>query len=298
MKLKRKAKILAALKRDGCGLEIGPSYNPVAPKREGFNVETIDHLSQQQLREKYRGEDVDTDAIEPVDYVWSGETYRQLVGPEKHYDWVIASHVIEHVPDLVRFINACAEVLKPDGILSLVVPDARYCFDQFRPITGLASVVDTHLAGVTKHSAGSVLECVLNASSKNGKHAWSEDHRGNSRFLNPEEVAHDLFRNVQTQAHTDYIDIHRWCFTPSSFRLILSDLKSLGLIDMVEVSFFDTKGCEFFVALSREGSDHQVPDRLGLLDAIQYEAAAPYLNRNPITSKLYRMGKKGLATET
>lgn len=37
----RNEKMFAALKKEGNGLEIGPSYNPIAPKREGFNVKKL-----------------------------------------------------------------------------------------------------------------------------------------------------------------------------------------------------------------------------------------------------------------
>jgi hypothetical protein len=50
-----------------------------------------------------------------------------------------------------------------------------------------------------------------------------------------------------------YLDLHAWCFTPHSFRLILSDLFDLGLVPFRELAFFPTEGCEFFVTLGREG---------------------------------------------
>lgn len=39
----------------------------------------------------------------------------------------------EHEPDLIRFMNECDAVMEPDGILTLAVPDKRFCFDRFRP---------------------------------------------------------------------------------------------------------------------------------------------------------------------
>lgn len=139
----RKEVLLSAIDRNGVGLEIGPSHNPVAPKREGFNVSIIDHLSKSELIKKYQNSGVNLAAIEEVDYIWRGERYADLVGQRECYDWVIASHVIEHSPDLIGFLQSCAEVLKPEGVLSLAVPDARFCFDQFRPIT--VCVRPTHL---------------------------------------------------------------------------------------------------------------------------------------------------------
>ena len=70
--LSRNGKILSSVRKNIPGLEIGPSHRPVAPKRGGFNVKILDHLTAGGLREKYRDHGVDIDAIEEVDYVWSG----------------------------------------------------------------------------------------------------------------------------------------------------------------------------------------------------------------------------------
>lgn len=61
------------------GLEIGASYSPLAPKSEGYRVSIIDYMDQAGLVEKYGKHNVDVSRIEPVDYVWSGQRYAELV---------------------------------------------------------------------------------------------------------------------------------------------------------------------------------------------------------------------------
>ena len=143
--MNRKKRVLAGIDREGVGIEIGPSHDPIAPKREGFRVHVIDHMSREQLRHKFSGPGhpgVVIDNIEEVDFVWHGERYADLTGRTNFYDWIIGSHLIEHTPDLVRFLEDCDALLKDNGVLSLVIPDKRYCFDRFSPITGLARVVE------------------------------------------------------------------------------------------------------------------------------------------------------------
>src|SRR6185312_6752143 len=133
------SRVLATIKRDGLGVEIGPSHDPIAPKRDGFRVHVIDHGTREELLAKYAGHHgLQLDRIEEVDFVWKGQSYLELTGNAKHYDWIIASHLIEHTPDLIAFLADCDSILKDDGVLSLVIPDKRYCFDRFRPVTGLA----------------------------------------------------------------------------------------------------------------------------------------------------------------
>lgn len=142
--LTREEKIFHLLDKAGLGLEIGPSHNPIAPKKKGFNVHILDHVSAADLRRKYAAHPVNLDNIEEVDFVWSGQRMPELIGQTQCYDWIIASHVIEHAPDLVSYLQQCEELLKPDGLLSLVVPDKRYCFDYFSPISSTGNVLDAY----------------------------------------------------------------------------------------------------------------------------------------------------------
>nr|MBA3351120.1 hypothetical protein [Blastocatellia bacterium] len=55
-----------------------------------------------------------------------------------------------------------------------------------------------------------------------------------------------------------------------SFRLIIADLYDLGLIKMREVGFFPSEGCEFHIALSRNGTGSKL-NRLELLREVNRE---------------------------
>jgi hypothetical protein len=59
--------------KNGLGLEIGRSHNPMAPKKQGFNVHVLDHVSAKDLHTKYIDHDIVLDNIEQVDFVWKGE---------------------------------------------------------------------------------------------------------------------------------------------------------------------------------------------------------------------------------
>jgi len=267
----RNEKALYFIKKDGAGLEIGPSHNPIAPKSKGFKVEIIDHMSREDLIKKYTGHGVDLNNIEEVDFVWSGQSYKELTQKEGHYDFIIASHVIEHSPDLIAFLNDCEDILKDDGILSLVIPDMRYCFDHFRPHTGISKVIDSHIRKDKIHTQGTAIEYYLNVVSKSGSIAWNEGDQGEFSLVhNINDAKHASEIIAKENA---YIDLHSWCFTPNSFRLIVQDLQQLGLIKLKEVGFFPTNGCEFYFTLSKSGKGTQT-SRIEILNAIQDEIAA------------------------
>jgi len=269
----RKTRILSFVDRAGKGMEIGPSHNPVAPKKEGFDVHVVDHCDRAGLVEKYRPHGVDLENIEDVDFVWRDTSYGELTGHSKFYDWIIASHVIEHTPDFVGFLKSSADVLKDNGVLALAVPDKRFCFDHFRPISGLASLIDAHLGNNKIHTAGRVAEYFLNVVSLSGRIAWdSPFENGQPResfaFVHGKDDALSGMRAVSEQGA--YLDVHAWCFTPSSFRLLVEDLYCLGLSPLREASFHSDDSSEFFVALSNAGRGPGLT-RMKLLEDIDAE---------------------------
>lgn len=266
--MNRKEKVLRHINKNGNGIEIGPSHNPIAPKKEGYKVHIIDHMSRDQLIAKYKDHHVNLENIEEVDFVWRGENYTELTGKNKHYDWIIASHVIEHTPDLIGFLNDCDAILKDDGVISLVVPDKRYCFDHYRPITGISKIIDSHFQKATIHTPGTVAEYFLNVVSKSGNIAWAASTTGEYNFIHSLENALQGMKSVVNE--NAYLDVHAWCYVPHSFRLIVHDLFCLGLIPFQEVDFFPTDGCEFYVTLGRRGQCIN-KSRIAMLEIIESE---------------------------
>jgi len=104
--LSRNERVLYGCNLQGIGLEIGASYSPVVPKKAGYRVDILDHANATTLREKYQGQNVDVSNIEEVDYVWSGEPLHELTEKKDYYDWIVASHVIEHPPTLCLFYSS------------------------------------------------------------------------------------------------------------------------------------------------------------------------------------------------
>lgn len=268
----REDKVFHLLKKKGSGLEIGPSHNPIAPKSKGFNVHILDHASAADLRIKYQGHGVNLNNIEEVDFIWQGQPLHELIGKTGCYDWIIASHVIAHVPNLISYLQQCAKLLKPEGILSLVIPDKRYCFDYFSSRSSTGNILDAFAEKRVRPSHGQVFDHIANASMRYGNIAWELDERGGA-----DELVHTF---NEAQAHwarslstNDYIDVHCWRFTPASFRLVISDLLNLDLIGLEIKAEFETVGCEFYVSLGRNKGHSIKLDRLTALQMRKFENA-------------------------
>jgi predicted SAM-dependent methyltransferase len=249
----RRQLITALIDASGRGLEIGPSHNPAAPKAAGYNVEIVDHLDRDGLLEKYKDDvGVSLASIEEVDHVWAGGSLCDVIGARACYDWIIASHVIEHMPDLVFFLQECQALLKPGGVLSLVVPDKRFCFDHLRRRSSTGDVIQAYIERRTRHTAGQVFDHFSGACNLGETGSWHRDSEGRLSHVHSFEFAQAMLRkNLETD---DDMDVHGWIFTPSSFRLLLHDLNALQYVTLNETSFTDTRDCEFFVVYANQPS--------------------------------------------
>ena len=268
----REAEIRGLFDTSGLCLEIGPSYNPILPKRDGFRVETIDHGDATELRAKYsKHTGVDVSRIEDVDHVWRGEPLSELVGCGR-FDAVVASHVIEHTPDLLGFVKECEKTLAPGGRLVLAVPDRRRCFDFFRPASTTGAVLQAHHERRTRHTPGSAFDFLANFCTFAGRQGTGTAAAESFALSNPVTSA-GRGCWAFTEAG-DYRDCHAWVFTPSSFRLIASDLASIGATELKEESFWETPICEVVTILSRAAAGCPLA-RATLLVAAHREAAEP-----------------------
>jgi len=164
--------------------------------------------------------------IEEVDFVWKGEPLHESVGKEECYDWVIASHVIEHTSDMITFLRECERLLKPNGILSLIIPDKRYCFDYFNPVTWTGELLDAYEQKRKRPSPGKVFEHFAGASRRGDHFAWGQGDTGALSLMHSIDEARNSWEMARTT--TDYMDEHNWRFKPSSFRVIFKRLGSQG----------------------------------------------------------------------
>jgi SAM-dependent methyltransferase len=228
----------------------------------------VDYLDRDGLVEKYRQfPQYSADDIEDVDYVLPPGTAMSDVIPER-FDLVLASHVLEHTTSLIDFLNECTQLLAEGGVISLVVPDHRFCFDRFRQRASLSRVIDAALNRPPVHTVGTLTEFAMYAVKHGGETSWSVGHRGTYQLINSLE---EVKKNAALAATGNYVDVHNWIFAPNHLRLLLHDLYLLDLISVKEAFFHDTVGHEFFLNMTVDapGSGLSRVELLVLADAEQ-----------------------------
>lgn len=63
---------------------------------------------------------------------------------DKSYDFVLASHILEHVVNPLKGLKEITRVLKDDGICILILPWKEATFDHKRPITPFAKLLENY----------------------------------------------------------------------------------------------------------------------------------------------------------
>lgn len=281
--LSRSEILLASFPHGSRLIEVGPSFSPIAPKSAGWDTAVIDHLTQNGLKAKYAGlPGVDVNRIEHVDYIWHEGSLSDAVPPDLHgtFDAFIASHVIEHAPDLISFLDSAAALLKLQGVVALAVPDKRFCFDYFQPSTTTGQVLEAHEEQRSRHSRRVAFDHHAYSVISGGVVSWGQHPVAGLQLCNSLEQAQTLSDDLVREG--GYIDLHAWRFSPASFELLLLELARLRKTDWQVQRITEPSGCEFFAWLQRGGiaaaaelSDEAVASRrLALLKRTLLEAQA------------------------
>lgn len=116
----------------GRGVEIGGLWKKFKVRRS-VQVWYVDRLPAEDLAQHY--EEVQGKIVAP-DIVADAESL-----PLHSLDFIIASHVLEHLPSPLKALESWYHALRKGGCLLLKVPDKRFTFDKRRERTALQHLV-------------------------------------------------------------------------------------------------------------------------------------------------------------
>ena len=232
---------------DGLLLEIAPLHSPLLPPdyRGYRSVDVADRVG---LLEKYKGHGLNESMIREPSYIWAGEHYKELVGSET-FDLVVASHVLEHVPDLVGFLNDIEEILSPSGELRVIFPDHRYCFDWSRQPSRLSDIIAATIEKRKKPTLADVYDYFALVHTggvrNNPAEHWQTAEREQRRVVTPDDRWHKEAMAKASSSVENYVDIHVWRFEPNIFYRYMSFLSHSGLINLELVNVVPTQPNNF-----------------------------------------------------
>lgn len=230
------------------GLEIGPLDRPIVPRGMG-PVEYVDRAHRDELVDTYGlSNEVDARRIVEVDHIWGDQRLIDCVGGARAYDYLLASHVIEHVPDLFGWLQEIGEVLVDGGLGVFIVPDRRYTFDVSRRASSESQFLDAYVRGLRRPTPGQVFDCFYHQELLGQPPATEAERTQAARHLL------EVCRRVQAG---EYVDAHCWVFTP---RTLLAGLELASLLlllpfEIVALQPPERGGIDFLLVLRRLPAD-------------------------------------------
>lgn len=164
-------------------LEIGPLDLPNVKKEHSKNVFYADIRSTDEIKDFYKNHpNISFEGIVEIDYVINENGYYECLKNIDKFDYIIASHVIEHIPDFIKFFQDISKILNPLGKVFLTIPDKNYCFDHFRCPTSFAECYDIYIRGI-KNSPFRVLDQIISFVEVNDPEYWWNETKNFSFLL-------------------------------------------------------------------------------------------------------------------
>jgi 2-polyprenyl-3-methyl-5-hydroxy-6-metoxy-1,4-benzoquinol methylase len=171
------------------GLEIGAFDFPIILTGDG-NCDIADYQSEEDLRKKAITPDTQ---IAPINYLVERERsiHEQI---HKRFDYILLCHVIEHIPNPIGYLQDLENLLKPNGIIFLAIPDKRRTPDKDRQSTTVLTLLDRYYQKAILPSLADVMDFAR---------IWLED-KGKLAENSPQE----FFQWATEHYKSGQVDIH------------------------------------------------------------------------------------------
>ncbi|MFH0976228.1 MAG: class I SAM-dependent methyltransferase [Spirochaetota bacterium] len=124
----------------GKGIEIGALNQPLQVNRKNAEVIYVDRQEVKSLIEL--NPETDENKILSPDIVADAEDLGCF--SDESLDFVIARHVLEHIPNPIKALHEFYRVLKDHSILYISLPDKRFSMDNERPVTQINHIVQDY----------------------------------------------------------------------------------------------------------------------------------------------------------
>lgn len=240
---------------NGRSLEIGPLHRPLILKSES-DVIYVDHASTKELIDKYANDpNVLAEDITEIDVVVGSAGFAKSVEAFAPFSNIVASHVLEHVPDLLGWLKGAVSLLLEDSRLCLALPDRRYTFDLLRRPSTLKDIIEAHEELRTRPSLELVCDAYRNSVGITAEQVWRRE-----LDLSLLEVGWPIGvqrEKIVQYLNGQYVDVHCWVFSPLEFLQLIARVVEKESLPLAPVYFRNTLygGEEFHLQIIKSHSD-------------------------------------------
>ena len=151
----------------------------------------------------------------------------QFIGEAAHlkdvndasYDFVLSCHSLEHVANPIKALKDWSRVMKTKGRLVLVLPDKEFTFDNKRPVTTLAHLIEDYKNNTTEEDSTHFEEVIEMHDFKHDAFVQSKEDLIKRTNLNIENraVHHHVFNLdlvKELLVYCDFEMVHQQTYPP------------------------------------------------------------------------------------
>lgn len=241
------------------GLEIGPNLRALVPKSAGFEIDYVESMSTEQFKELLSQKSPhEVELVPHIDYV-ARIGLPEDTGKTTYYDYVVSSHVLEHLPNLIQHFQEVEVILKDDGVYGLIIPDKTLTLDYLRPCTSIGQVLEAYLLKRTQASLASYIDNLVYGVKNLANDAICWDTNScldltKVYVQHPCKIEH-LITTRQAKPPADWGG-HIGVFTADSFVSLFFDIKRFGLTQLNLVDIQPTGEADFIAVLAKQHSGY------------------------------------------
>jgi SAM-dependent methyltransferase len=286
----------------GDGVELGPGHSPFPIPYPGTNVRYVDRWVPDTNRELFP--ELGEAATFPMpDIIADLDTDRLSALDDESQDFVIASHVLEHLANPLAMLGEIQRVLRSRGVALVLLPDRRRTFDRARRPTPVQHLVAEYEADVTTVSDDHLEDFLRGVGEWHDD--WSADarteaierHRQRSFHVhcwNEDEFSETLLHVIETgRQQWDLLDavFVEDVVDSIEFGYVLRKLPADRDPQLVSARFR-----EVLANLRAQSStDPQVPARAGATRSAPTTRVAELLRGSPVGEPLSNLRRRGRA---
>lgn len=198
----------------GIGLEIGALYKPLPLDA---CVIHLDRFSTKELKRSYANDkNVPNSQIRQVQVVWKNSYYPFF--DDEAFDFVVNSHVLEHVCNPGRQIQEWLRIVKPGGVLYMIIPDKNFCFDRKRVTTSVEHLMQEFEDDIGEVTLDHYRDYMVNTSGEHGH-------------------IYDLSEEAINGAYIAQGSIHVHTFDPMSLKCFIDNLSARLNVEAIHYQF-------------------------------------------------------------
>lgn len=228
-------------------LEIGALNSPTFSEKE-VDIKFADWFNYEQLAANYPHKK----GIRPIDFVIDRLDFRRNFSTR--FELIIANHVIEHIPDVVSWLQELAAIAEKGGHLFLAVPDRRYTFDIVRQETTLADLLDCYVRKLDKPDFRQVFSHLYYHKKVVASDVWENNALPQLHY---KRFSADVAMRKAVEMSKGYHSLHCNVFTRDSFESVFQELREARVVAWSVAAIEDPElfSNEFLVLLRKADQD-------------------------------------------